>query len=83
MPPDETESTLTITIRSGHIATIRSVIRLNQLTIESGAKIIITAYNKLKVTNDEGIDLDIQGTGSITGDGIFMLFKDELSEHQT
>ncbi|MBP6385226.1 MAG: T9SS type A sorting domain-containing protein [Pseudarcicella sp.] len=75
-PPYGNECTLAITIRNGHNATISSNIKLDQLTIENEGNITIDANKTLTITNDAGIDLDIQGTGSIVGAGNFTLLRE-------
>jgi surface protein len=64
---------LTITIRSGHTATVTANVSLDELVIADGGTVTIDADATLTIVDGTGVDIDIQSTGSVTGAGNFNL----------
>ena len=71
--PDAIANTLAIAILNGHTATVGANISLDQLTVENGGTLQVSTGITLTVADGAGIDIDIQGTGNITGLGNFTL----------
>jgi uncharacterized repeat protein (TIGR03803 family) len=65
--PDATASTLAITIRNGHTATVTASITRDQLTVEAGGTLVVNGGVQFTVADGIGDDLTINGTLDVQG----------------